>query len=100
MISIVCEPLHRLILNLKGQDRQWRERKPNRQACVVTSMPLDAHLNENPDHWRKRAEEARRRSEQTQDSITKALLLEIAGTYERLAKAYEKQPSTFPPHDR
>jgi hypothetical protein len=49
---------------------------------------------------RTRAEEARRRSEQIQDSITRALLLEIADTYERIAKAYEEQPSTYPHRDR
>jgi hypothetical protein len=30
-------------------------------------------------------------SEQMLDSTTKALMLEIAGTYERIAKAYEEQ---------
>ena len=47
---------------------------------------------ENPAYWRSRAEEARARSEQVLDSITKALLLEIADTYERIAKAYETGP--------
>jgi hypothetical protein len=55
---------------------------------------------ENPNYWRARAEEARRHSEQIQDSITRALLLEIAETYERIAKAYDEQPSTFPHRDR
>jgi hypothetical protein len=36
-----------------------------------------------------RAEEARRRSERMHDSITEGLLLEIADSYERIAKAYE-----------
>ena len=47
---------------------------------------------ENPDYWRRRTEEARRRSEQVVDSVTRALLLDIADSYERIAKAYEPQP--------
>ena len=46
---------------------------------------------ESPDYWRTRAEEARTRSEQMLDSTTKALMLGIADTYERIAKAYEEQ---------
>ena len=51
---------------------------------------------ENPEYWRARAEENRRRSEQVRDKVTKALLLKIADTYERIAKNYEEQPSVFP----
>jgi hypothetical protein len=53
---------------------------------VDDEMPI-----ENPNYWRIRAEEARSLSEQMLDSITKALMLEIADTYERIAKAYEEQ---------
>ena len=63
-------------------------------------MPPNDHLIGNPDYWRKRAEEARTRSEQVFDSITKALILETANSYERIAKAYEERPSTFPHRDR
>lgn len=55
---------------------------------------------ENPEYWRRRAQEARTRAEKMQDLITKGLMLEIADTYERIAKAYEEQPSTFPHRDR
>jgi hypothetical protein len=44
---------------------------------------------EDPEYWRGRAEEARTLSEQMPDSHTKALLLSIAETYERIAKAYD-----------
>jgi hypothetical protein len=56
-------------------------------AAVDDDMPI-----ESPEYWRQRAEEARTRSEQVLDSTTKALLLEIADSYERIAKAYEEQP--------
>lgn len=45
---------------------------------------------EDPDYWRHRAEEARTRVEQMLDSQTKALMLGIADTYEKIAEAYEK----------
>ena len=55
-------------------------------AAVDEEMPI-----ESPDYWRQRAAEARTRSEHMLDSITKALLLDIANSYERIAKAYEEQ---------
>lgn len=45
---------------------------------------------ESPDYWHARAEETRRRSERTHDSITKALMLATADSYERIAQAYER----------
>jgi len=44
---------------------------------------------ENPDYWRRRAEETRTRAEHMLDGITKGLMLEVAVSYERIAKAYE-----------
>jgi hypothetical protein len=43
---------------------------------------------ENPDFWRKRAEEARTLSEQMLDAYTKVLMLGIADSYERIAQSY------------
>jgi hypothetical protein len=59
-------------------------------------MPFNIPVIENPEYWRQRAKEARTRSERVGDSITKALILETADSYERMAKACEEQPSTFP----
>jgi hypothetical protein len=55
-------------------------------TVVDDDMPI-----ESPNYWRIRGEEARALSEQMLDSTTKALMLEIADTYERIAKAYEEQ---------
>jgi hypothetical protein len=44
---------------------------------------------ESPGYWRARAAEARTCSEQMLDSDTKAEMLDIADTYERIAIAYE-----------
>ena len=57
---------------------------------VDANMDEDLSPNiESLDYWRQRAEEARTFSEQMRDSQTKALMLGIAETYERIAKAYE-----------
>jgi hypothetical protein len=53
-------------------------------------MPLNVRVIENPDYWRKRAEEARTRSEEVRDAIAKALILESADSYERMANAYQR----------
>ena len=55
-------------------------------AAVDDDMPI-----ESPEYWRQRSVEARTRSEHMLDSITKALMLEIADSYERIAKAYEER---------
>jgi hypothetical protein len=45
--------------------------------------------NDDPAHWRRRAEEARREAEQIGDPSTKNALLEIAAAYERVAAIIE-----------
>jgi hypothetical protein len=44
-----------------------------------------------PEHWRIRAEEARAIAVQMTDVHTKALMLQIAQDYEKLAKRAEEQ---------
>lgn len=43
-------------------------------------------LVDNPEYWRKRAEEARTLAEQMRDPQTKALMLGVAESYEKIAK--------------
>jgi hypothetical protein len=45
---------------------------------------------DNPDYWRARADEARTQAEQMRDRWAKEALLNIADTYERLAKDAEE----------
>jgi hypothetical protein len=45
--------------------------------------------NDDPAHWRQRAEDARREAEQIDDPSTKNDLLEIAAAYDRLAAIIE-----------
>ena len=46
---------------------------------------LPASLND-PNHWRARASEARALAEQEHDPISKAMILQVAEDYDRLAE--------------
>ena len=50
--------------------------------------------NDDPAHWRQRAEDARREAGQIDDPSTKNALLEIAAAYERLASIIETGSAT------
>jgi hypothetical protein len=56
---------------------------------VTAIVPPDVDVEE-PEYWRKRAEEARNVSEQMHDTHAKALMVETAQTYERIADQYER----------
>jgi len=56
----------------------------------VTAIVLPDVDVEDPDYWRKRAEEARNLSEQMHDTHAKALMSETAETYQRIADQYEQ----------
>jgi hypothetical protein len=42
-----------------------------------------------PTHWRRRAEDARRNAEQSIDQVTKKILADIANAYDQLAALAE-----------
>jgi hypothetical protein len=50
-----------------------------------------ADLLENPEHWLKRAEEARSIAEGMNDPEAKFMMLSVARTYETLAKRAEQR---------
>ena len=47
-------------------------------------MPIAPHLND-PEHWRRRAEEARVLAEQVTNETAKKMMLKIADDYDKLA---------------
>ena len=51
-------------------------------------------LANDPAHWQRRAEEARRLADQLDDPIAKKTMREIAISYERLADLAEKKRGT------
>ena len=58
-----------------------------RQAMPKTSLEL---LN-NVKHWQDRAEEARLHAEQLTDPEAKRMMLEVAGSYDKLAARAEER---------
>jgi hypothetical protein len=48
-------------------------------------------LRENPEYWRKRAEEARARVEDWVESAHKHTMLDVASTYERMADLAQRR---------
>ena len=51
-------------------------------------------LADDPAHWQRRAEEARRIADQLDDPIAKKTMRDIALSYERLATLAEKKRGT------
>jgi hypothetical protein len=49
------------------------------------------NITDDPEYWRKRAEEARSISEQMVEAHTKSLMLGIAASYEKIAKWAEQR---------
>jgi len=50
-----------------------------------------SNVTDDPEYWRKRAEEARTQAEQMMEAHTKALMLGIAASYEKNAKWAEQR---------
>jgi hypothetical protein len=46
---------------------------------------------DNPDHWRKRAQEMRTIAEHLRDLVARATMLEIADQYDHLARRAEER---------
>jgi DNA-binding ferritin-like protein len=53
-------------------------------------VPIPRSALHDVEYWLKRAEEARTFADEMRDPETKSLMLGIAESYERIAKAYEK----------
>jgi hypothetical protein len=52
---------------------------------------MTLHMTNNPEYWRKRAEEARAIAVQMLDAHTKSIMLGIAQNYEKLAARAEQR---------
>jgi hypothetical protein len=50
-----------------------------------------ASIRDDPAHWRRRGEEARRIADQLDDPVAKNTMLDIARSYEQLATLAEKK---------
>ena len=52
---------------------------------------MASNITDDPEYWRKRAEEAHTLAEQMMDTHTKSLMLGIAASYEKIAKWTEER---------
>jgi len=50
-----------------------------------------SNITDDPEYWRKRAEEARTQAEQMVEAHTRSLMLGIAASYEKIAKWAEQR---------
>jgi len=57
---------------------------------------MTASFIDEPEHWLKRAEEARTLADQMNDETSKQTMLRIAGDYERLAEHATKREKDAP----
>ena len=64
-------------------------------VAAAVLLPMKQLPINDPAHWRERAEEARRVAEQLADAVAKEMMLDIARSYNSLAKlAEEEHPSS------
>jgi len=52
---------------------------------------MATNVSDDPDYWRKRAEEARTLADEMKDTHTKGIMLGITKSYEKIAKWVEER---------
>jgi hypothetical protein len=62
-------------------------------AAAVHVFMKQPPIND-PAHWRKRAQEARRTAEQLADAVAKQIMLDIARAYDNLAELTKQHPTS------
>ena len=65
-------------------------------VCDAPSMSTPTSLENDPAHWRQRADQARRAADQEIDPTARETLLEITEAYEKLAALTEAKVSAQP----
>jgi len=75
-----------LIDGVKAWRRSASDLRRSREGSFVP-----ASLTNEPQHWRKRADEARSLADDMKDEISKLMTLQIADDYEHLAKRAEQR---------
>jgi hypothetical protein len=60
-------------------------------SLKALGLLVPASFINDPEHWRQRAEEARRLAEQINDSAAKETMLRVAADYDRLATRAEER---------
>ena len=84
--NFLCRVVVSLINGVKARRRRASDLRRSRERSFVP-----ASLINNPQHWRKRADEARSLADDMKDEISKQMTLQIADDYEYLAKRAEQR---------
>ena len=69
-----------------GETGESVEAKCERPAAAAEGNFVPASFINDPQYWRKRADEAHSLADDTKDEISKRMMLQIADDYEHLAK--------------
>jgi hypothetical protein len=77
----------------KACARTWRNERLSQGRLKENFVP--SHIDD-PEHWRKCAEEMRALADEMQDEKSKQTMLRIAADYERLAERAEEQAKRPP----
>ena len=81
--------LRRIVVSLTNGVKAWRRASDLRRLREGNFVP--ASLINDPEHWRKRADEARSLAYDMKDEISKQMMLQIVDDYEHLAKRAEQR---------
>jgi hypothetical protein len=68
----------------------------NKQGGELCRAVMATNISDDPEYWRKRAEEARTLSEQMRDTHMKAVMIGIAESYKKIAKWVEERVNGEP----
>jgi hypothetical protein len=64
---------------------------------MIVALTMRADSINNPEHWRKRAEEMRLLADQMKDEDSKQAVLRIASEYDHLSQRAEQRAHGLPP---
>jgi len=81
--------LPRVVVRLINGVKAWRRSASDLRRSRERNF-VPASLINDPEHWRKRADEARSLADDMKDEISKQMTLQIADDYEHLAKRAEQ----------
>src|SRR5262245_65144862 len=76
--------IFRIVVSLINGVKAWRRRSRGRSF-------VPASLISDPEHWRKRADEARSLANDMKDEISKQMMLQVADDYEHRAKRAQQR---------
>src|SRR5262245_1821986 len=75
----------RVVVSLINRVKAWRRSASDLRRSRESNFVPPSLIND-PEHWRKRADEARNLADDMKDEISKQMMLQIAADYRHLAR--------------